>query len=82
MSNLKPGCKAIVTGGQVDLGKIVKVGNFIGRTVDDPYDDIWEVDKPMSYTHGKKYYCPEHMLQRIDDHDQPETIKTEKEVTA
>lgn len=52
-----------------NIGKLVKVGAFIGCLVDIKYDDWWEVNKPMLAFNTTKiiYYQREHNLIRLDD---------------
>ena len=65
MSNLEPGCKAIVVKGAMlphlstNVGKIVTVGKFIGNVFGKFGADQWEVDKPMVCTSGKSFFLTE-----------------------
>ena len=91
MSNLEPGCKAIIIKGfcNENYGKIVIVGNFIGRH---PYDtgnwdvtDYWEIDQEILFMNEyqeKAYFklCSGKTMRRIDDHNTDEFFTTEKEL--
>ena len=80
MSNLIPGCRAIIVNGMDDnLGKIVTVGNFIGKKDNFEDVDLWEVSRPIClawWIEGDDeyhYLCSGQTMQRIDE---GETSKT------
>ena len=87
-SKLEPGCRAIVTedAEPADYGKLVTVGNFIGRfinpegTYQTNQTDIWEVSEPMlgrgpnNEVFGYFNIQSASALLRIDDHPENETI--------
>ncbi len=91
MSNLEPGCKAIIVGGRCkeNLGKMVTVGGFIGRKILDGLpsgdSDLWEVDQPILFRttgivkESMRYLCSGSTMQRIDDHD-TNLIESKKEL--
>lgn len=79
MSNIKPGCTAItIKSEQIqNIGKIVKVGSFIGFCDGFKDSDHWEVNQPMIDNFG--YYVnffPGSQLQRIDDHKEKQRTKS------
>ena len=85
MSNLEPGCKAIVIKGEMNpnyptnVGRIVTVIGFIGKATGWVGDDYWEVDQLMYGANGTNDYLQNGaFLQRIDNN--PETIKTREEL--
>lgn len=87
MSNLEPGCKAIIINGVMsrkyptNIGKIVTVGNFIGMIPSGGADDYWEVNKPMTRQSGDSVYANrEKNMQRLDDHDTENYFKSKKEL--
>ena len=77
MSNLEPGCLAIIIDGvnhpnhKTNIGKIVTVGSYIGFIKGMYGKDYWEVDRIMFTNKGRTiYYNREINMQRIDDHDE------------
>lgn len=89
MSELEPGCKAmIITGMNIEnIGKIVTVGVFIGKINGYNGDDFWEVDREIvfHYEHGNgKGVCfvsHEKDMRRLDDHDTENYFESKKELT-
>lgn len=90
ISNLEPGCTAIIIGGvcEENIGKIVTIGKFIGEFIDCKNKDMWEVNKPILFRRVRSkeeivlYLCSDKTMQRIDDHKIQETEKEEFELTA
>jgi len=74
-SNIEEGCIArVITNSDGDnenspnAGKIVTVGEFMGKVKGIRHTDIWEVDLPMKLCRGDYvYHMTESCLQRIDD---------------
>ena len=85
MKPIEPGCLAMVIGGDqegVDAGKVVTVVRFIGSDGPLGHQDLWEVDKALSWrsTLGGDYLrraCPERFLIRIDGFEETEEIQEE-----
>jgi len=83
MCNLEPGCKAIVVGSSVkcNIGKLVKVCEFIGEVKDFVGDDRWVVDMQIVSKFGEIVnHTRARYLQRIDDPENDEIKETEKEL--
>lgn len=80
-SKLEPGCKAIIVGTMKNSGKIVKIGNFVGKIDNVSHNDLWEVNQAISYSNGfiRTFHnlCPGQNLQRIDDDSEREEIREE-----
>lgn len=90
MSNLEPGCKAIVVKGAANndpniptnIGKVVTVGRFLGKVYGWVGHDRWETDILMTgTTGGNSYHNREFHMQRIDDHNTDEFFERKKELT-
>jgi hypothetical protein len=82
---IKKGCTAIVVYGELgykspNVGKIVKVENFVGVIEGLKYTDWWEVDKPMSALNGliHLYYQREYNLDPINDEGEDLTTNATK----
>lgn len=74
MSKIEKGCVAIIVKGKqtkhvlTNIGKIVKVGNFLGEVERWVGDDYWEVDVLMNGSKGENAHLnKESYMQRIDD---------------
>ena len=65
------GCRAVVVNCfEPNLGKIVRVGEFIGKIDGFDLDNWWAVDKPMFVNNGETkdlMAASESTLRRIDD---------------
>ena len=83
MSNLEPVCKAIVVNSVVvsNIGKILTVGNFLGKLPSFPQNDLWEVDTELQFKNGEKFFlCSGSRLQRIDDHNTEKFFESTEQV--
>ena len=75
MSNLEPGCTAIIINGaepespDTNIGKIVTVVKFIGTVENYEGNDYWEVNIKMNSINGDDLpICRDCDMRRIDDH--------------
>ena len=85
---IEEGCLAIVVDGawgakSRNVGKIVTVGKFIGKTRilsdSEIIYDVWEVDQPMHTMSGEFVYVQrEKNLERLDDDVNDVTMRAEK----
>lgn len=83
MSRIEPGCTAIVVKSLCpeNIGKIVKVGSFIGWFEDFTNNDNVEVNQLMTCTDGiDRYAIAGKNLQRIDHHPDNQKTKVKKEL--
>jgi hypothetical protein len=72
-NKIEKGCLAIVVNSSrpENLGKVVTVGNFIGKIEGILGDDAWEVDAPMVTKFGKIiHHQRESYLMRVDSYDE------------
>jgi hypothetical protein len=72
-NKIEKGCLAIVVNSSrsENLGKVVTVGNFIGKIEGILGEDAWEVDTPMVTKFGKIiHHQRESYLMRIDSYNQ------------
>jgi hypothetical protein len=77
-NKIEKGCLAIVVAGRCseNIGKVVRVGDFVGQLPDSRLKDYWQVDKPMKFANafgvldGERYFNRECNLMRIDNYDQ------------
>jgi hypothetical protein len=75
MSELEPGCKALVIRGrESNLYKMVTIGNFIGSLYNFEQNDLWEVDQEMDTNNQPEFMNSGRNLMRIDDHPESETL--------
>ena len=90
MSDLTPGCTAIVVKSSCaeNIGKIVKVGSFIGKVDSFIGADHWEIDREIRSTYcfsnqkgGMHRFCTSSQLQRIDDHKEKQYTKQIQKLT-
>jgi len=88
---IEKGCMAIVINGaapnhpKTNIGKIVTVGDFLGKLKGFVGNDRWSVDQLINYTLDglwfTGYHVQEKNLQRIDEPPDQETITEELEIT-
>ena len=83
--HITPGCTAIVIDGKMgsespNVGKIVKVGRFVGFVEDLSHADWWVVNKPIIACNGTRviYYQREVNLEWINDDQIEETNESEQ----
>ena len=78
-NKIEKGCLAIVIAGRCseNIGKVVRVGDFVGQLPDSRLKDYWQVDKSMKFANGfgvldeeERYFNRECNLMRIDSYDQ------------